>query len=289
MDEDMVFQNYLVVFFDILGQKEALKKIGEIPSSELEKQKFLESIRESIGVVLKLRGAFNAFFKATLDSHSTNENLVAPKHRKKFVASLKEGRIFYSLSDATVIAVPLTDENENCTAINGVYSAFTATCGIGLLAFADGVSIRAGLDVGVATEIGDGGHEIYGPALERTIYIEKELAEYPRFLVGEKALNYLTWVDNQKYKTKCGEIAKCTARRCRKMIIQDTDGWFMLDFLGESAREALGQKKETFKIAVNSAQNFVKSQYEKYTGNRNDKLSSRYFRLLRYFQSKQSI
>ena len=275
-----VFQNYLIVFFDILGQRESLRKITGIPDSksEQEKQKFLESIQRSVGKVTKLRGAFKGFFES---ASRNEEQMVASKSRKEFASSLKENLKFYSLSDATVISVPLTDENENCTAVNGVYSAFTAICAIGLLALAEEIPARAGLSVGVATQIDD--HEIYGPALEMAIHIEKELAEYPRFLVGKEVLDYLTWVKDQKCKTKCGEIAKDTSGRCIQMIVQDTDGRFMLDFIGQGIKEALGNRKE-FKDVVNAAHSFVKSQYREYM-NKDDKLAFRYFRLLRYMKT----
>jgi len=78
--------------------------------------------------------------------------------------------------------------DENCPAVNGIYSAFVATCGIGLLSLSVKVPMRAGLDVGVATKIDD--NEIYGPGLERAFYLESQLAEYPRFIVeGDKGVS----------------------------------------------------------------------------------------------------
>ena len=38
------------------------------------------------------------------------------------------------MSDSGIIAVPLMNNDDNCKAINGVYSAFTVTSGIGLMA-----------------------------------------------------------------------------------------------------------------------------------------------------------
>jgi len=105
-------------------------------------------------------------------------------------------------------------DDENCTAINGIYSAFVATCGIGLLSLSLQVPMRAGLDVGVATQIDH--NEIYGPGLERAFYIENQLAEYPRFLVGKELINYLIWVENQKCETRIGQVAKRMAQFCRE-------------------------------------------------------------------------
>lgn len=197
----------------------------------------------------------------------------------------KADLIFYGISDAVVIAVPLMSNDENCAAINGIHDAFVATCGIGLLSLSVNVPIRAGLDVGVATQIDD--KEIYGPALERAVYLESKLAEYPRFMVGKELLNYLLWVENQMAKTHIGLIAKGTATFCREIIIQDTDGRYMLDFLGSKIKEAADGVIDQKLVA--SAFDFVISQYDKYLKEENKTLASRYYRLLRYFHSRKSI
>ena len=189
------------------------------------------------------------------------------------------------ISDAIIIAVPLMSTDENCAAINGIRDAFVATCGIGLLSLSVHVPMRAGLDVGVATQINN--KEIYGPALESAFYLESKLAEYPRFLIGKELINYLLWVENQKCNTRIGEVAKETAKYCRQMVIQDTDGRYMLDFLGEKIKEASEDVIDPNLVA--SAFNFVIEQYKKYLKDENDKLASRYYKLLRYFQSRKSI
>jgi hypothetical protein len=88
-------------------------------------------------------------------------------------------------------------------AINAVYDAFVATCGIGSLSLSIHLPMRAGLDVGVAMQIDD--KEIYGPALESAFYLESKFADkYPRFIVGKELLSYLYWVENQQCETRIG-------------------------------------------------------------------------------------
>lgn len=285
MQDNFIFQHYLVVFFDHLGQRENLRKITGLPTNEIEKQKFIEIIKESIGRVLHIRDAFKNYFEAA-SSYTPNVNLVLPEHRDEFLASQKKAAVsFYGISDAMIIAVPLMGTDENCAAINGIYDAFVATCGIGLLSLSVHVPMRAGLDIGVATQIDD--KEIYGPAIESAFYLESKLAEYPRFLVGKELINYLLWVENQKCNTQIGEVAKETAKYCRQMVFQDTDGRYMLDFLGEKFKEASKNVIDPKLIA--SAFDFVIEQYKKYLKDDNDKLASRYYRLLRYFRSRKSI
>lgn len=284
MQDKFLFQNYLVVFFDNLGQRATLRKITGIPTNDSEKQKFIETTKESIGRVLHIRDAFKSHFESG-SQYVPNVDLVPPELREEFLASQKYNVRFYGISDAIIIAVPLMNNDENCTAINGIFHSFVAICGIGLLLLSTQVAMRAGLNVGIATQIDD--NEIYGPALESAFYLESKLAEYPRFLVGEELISYLLWVENQNCNTKIGLVAKDLAKYCKSMIIQDTDGRFMLDFLGEKIKEASENVIE--QKHVSSALEFVTSQYVKYSKEKNDKLASRYYRLLRYFHSRKRI
>jgi hypothetical protein len=285
MKDNFLFQHYLVVFLDHLGQREHLRKIAGLPTNETEKQEFIEITKESIGRVLHIRDAFKRYFESA-DSYTPNVTLVPPEHRDDFQASQERAAVsYYGISDAMIIAVPLMSTDENCAAINGIHDAFVSTCGIGLLSLSVHVPMRAGLDVGVATQIDD--KEIYGPALESAFYLESKLAEYPRFLVGRKLINYLFWVENQKCNTRIGGVAKETAKYCRQMVIQDTDGRYMLDFLGKKIKESSENVIDS-KLVV-SAFDFVVEQFKKNVEADNDKLASRYYRLLRYFQSKRTI
>jgi hypothetical protein len=281
---DLIFQNYLVIFFDLLGQREALREIISIPVSEPEKTEFLELVKKSIGSVLKIRHAFKSYFDGA-KAYTPNIQLVATEYRQEFIESQKTKFHHYELSDAIVIAVPLINDNENCTAINGVFSALTASCAVALLALSMKIAVRAGIDVGVGVQLDD--RDVYGPALERAVRIEGQLAEYPRLVVGRELISYLSWVENQTYKTRQGEIAVNMAKLCKKLMVQDTDGRIMLDYLGQNIKEVFENKikKET----VLEAWNFVNDQHIKYIKQNNDRLAPRYFRMIRYFKSRLKL
>lgn len=281
---DLIFQHYLIVFLDILGQRSILREIKDLPTSDNEKEIFLDKIRKTIGKIDKLRNAFRDFFDAS-NSHVPNTDLVPPEHRKEFISAQKNEAYFYGFSDSIIVAVPLMSNDENCTAINGVYSALVAACGIGFISLADTITLRGGLDVGIGTQIEE--QEIYGPALERAYYIESNLAEYPRFVVGKELINYLLFVENQHCNTRLGTIAKSMAKFCKEMIIRDTDGRFMLDFMGEKSKEAADNSIDA--EVVKLAHDFVVSQYQKYVKGENEQLASRYFRLLKYINAHKRI
>lgn len=283
----LVSQYYLVVFIDILGQRENLRNIKSHPKNSQEKKHFDELLKNTVGKVITLRDAFDIFFKGAMSS-IPNTSLVPPEHRKAFLSSQKVDIHSYGISDSIIISVPLANEkeNENCTPMNGVYAAFVATACLGLSSFSQQIIWRAGLDVGICTQIKD--MEIYGPALERAFYLESQLAEYPRFVIGDVLINYLSSINEQECKTPLGQVAKKLANFCREMILQDTDGRYMLDFLGKEAKEisdgaGIGVKNYT------SARDFIISEYERCRKENNHKLASRYYRLMSYFDFRQEL
>jgi hypothetical protein len=281
---DLIFQDYLIVFLDILGQRSILREIKDLPTNDVEKEIFLDKIRKTIGKVDALRNAFRTYFNAS-NKHLPNTDLVPVELREEFILAQKSDAYFYGFSDSIIIAVPLMNNDENCTAMNGVFSALVATCGIGFLSLASTITLRAGLDIGIGTIIED--NEVYGPALERAYYIESNLAEYPRFVVGKELINYLSFVENQQCKTRFGIVAKNMAKLCREMIIRDTDGRLMLDFMGEKSKETADNSIDT--EVVKRAYEFVNSQYQKYAIEGNEHLASRYFRLLRYINARKKL
>ena len=285
MEGDLMFQHYLIVFIDLLGQKQPLREITKIPENDIENQLFIELVKKSVGNVLHIRESFESYFEAA-KSYIPNTSLVVPELREEFIASQKTEIFFNGFSDSVIIAVPLMNNDENCTPINGVHSALVATCVIGLIYLSAGIPFRAGLDIGVGTRINE--KEIYGPALERAFYLENFLAEYPRFLVGNELFEYLLTVENQQANTSPGLYAKSLAKFCRKMIIQDTDGRLMLDFLGNYIQEICKYSEGSIdKDIIIKAGEFIVSQYKKYFDKNNHKLSSRYYRLMLYFNSRK--
>lgn len=280
----MTFQYYLTVFIDLLGQKDSLKKLERVSDKKIDEKEFIESIKNSVGKVSLFRKLFDEYFIGA-KSHVVNKDLVAPIHQEDFIASQKLDIIFNGFSDSFIISVPLMNNDENCTAMNGIFAAFGAICGLGLCLLSVGVPCRAGLDVGLGTQIND--REIYGLSLERAYYLENCLAEYPRYLIGEELVNYLVSIENQKPTTPFGLIAKNLASECKKMIIRDTDGRLMLDFMGNVIRET--NMDSIDKETVLKARDFITSMYQKYIDENNYKLSSRYYRLIAYFNSRKQI
>ena len=232
MSNTLTFQNYVVAFLDLVGQREALRRLLRIPTTREEEQDFIELLRESLGKVLELRRDFASFFSGPQRRHLDLTDFPT-EVREAVQAATQTEYTVSGLSDSIVIAAPLDGDVEHCKAMSGVKLAMLSVCYLAARTFAIGMVFRGGLDVGMGVKIEP--DEVYGPALARAYQLESEVAEYPRFVVGDKLLEFVEVVKNQDPKTRLGELAKQKAACCGRMIVQDTDGRQMLDFWRGSA------------------------------------------------------
>jgi hypothetical protein len=283
-DNKIVFQYYLVAYLDLVGQRDSLRKMLSIPTTSIEKEDFIKTAKNSLGKVLQIRKGFTDFLNVA--KRPLLDLSFLPKESRAVMQKAREVECnMSSFSDSIIITVPLSGDDEKCKAMNGVELALLSICGLAALAFADKIILRGGVDVGIGAKID--GNEIYGSALTRAYYLESEIAEYPRFVVGTELWEFLKEVSIQNPQTKLGEIAKKAAVDCKRMIIQDTDGWFMLDFLGEEVKKSLGESlpDKLFSLGYD----FILSEYEKFQKTGNDKLAPRYYRLLQYYLERKKI
>jgi len=280
---EIAFQDWMILYLDVLGQGHKLRGLTGIPTTEEEKAQFVSVLKTTLGVVLTLRDSFRRFF----DEYSRESGWVSqlPEAQRAKMRQLRKAEVSYSgFSDSIIVAVPLSNHDEHCASLNGIYSALVAACGLPLFAMAAGQPLRGGVDVGVGTRLNTG--EIYGAGLERAYSLESSLADYPRIVVGRELIRYLKWVSAQEPKTDFGRLAILTAERCQRLICQDTDGWPILDFLGAGLREAVANNVDP--KAVEQAYEFAKRQYAGACEKGDQKLMSRYFRLLRYFDARRA-
>ncbi len=285
MSNKLTFQYCLVAFLDLVGQRDALRKLLAIPTTPKEEQEFIETARQSLGKVLMLRKDFDGFFKAAAGGEVPGLDDLSSDGRKAILAPVQPECHVLGISDSVVITVPLGGNDEHCTAMYGVELTILSICGLALLEFSKGLIFRGGLDVGIATIIG--AHEVYGAALSKAYQLETEVAEYPRFVVGNGLLDFIREVEDLVPKTPYGEVARCYAGSCKRMIVQDTDGRQMLDFLGTEGRVRL---RESLPAELFSrGHDFVREKHEKFLASGQEKLASRYYRLLQYYLARKAV
>ncbi len=278
--DDIMLAYHLALYFDILGQKEKIRELQDLPTDDAKKEEVVRILKETAGVVIGTRNLFKRYFESALKEREVPSEL--PKNlQAEYLAATRAEVNFRKFSDSLIITVPLHNNNEHCTPMNGVYFALTSACVMLLTCLAAKHPIRGGIDVGVCIDIDT--DEIYGAAIERAYTLESKFADYPRILIGNELLNYLNMISNQNPKTRPGIIAKELAKKCLKLIIVDSDGQYMLHFLHESIWEIEDATYNFDELVIKPAYEFVKENYNIYMQQEKRKLGSRYGRLLGYF------
>lgn len=71
------------------------------------------------------------------------------------------------------------------------------------------------------------------------------------------------------------------------MLFVDHDGYHMLDFLGAEVKKVIGVSIDP--SIITNAYNFVKDQYDNFSNRKEYKIANRYYRLMKYFDSRLSF
>jgi len=163
-----------------------------------------------------------------------------------------------------------------------------------LISLAEKKAFRAGLDVGIATELKNG--EVYGPALFKAYKLESEVAQYPRIVLGNELINYLENLSRKNpqfpdQNEEDIEVCKIMADSCLKMIVKDLDGYLILDYLGEEFRNRFLNfpfrgEMTAFDDIYSTAFDYVGKEYMKRKDTGDSKLALRYYLLFNYFKAR---
>lgn len=290
MDEneksDKITHGYwLVAFIDLLGQKDAFLKADFLPAAhDLEKvEAFTKAVKASIGVVHAMRRILETF-RAALATTTVDENSPLLGMTAEQIARIEEMKARRvrerRWSDGVLLACPLKPEAGH-SPIMAVYEIL-CTCGaLMLVQLAMGRPIRGGLDVGIAAEV-DG--ELFGAALVKAYQNESERAQHPRLVVGKELVNYLDTMSHNP-----APIERGLAQGLRDLLLEnfDGDGEWILDYAGPGMR-AIMPDATGFLAPASAFARRSRSEFQA-CGERGEKLSERYAKVIRYLDARASL
>jgi hypothetical protein len=265
--------HHLVAFLDVLGQRDKFRGLKK-PTNVQEENEVKEVLRQTAGFVAELRAVFQNQFEI-FEAGASNMQ----RHTKE---PLRPS--FTGFSDSFVASVPLRDEGHELVPVVTVFSALSAACIVMLTALASQHPLRGGIDVGLATEIGPS--EIYGTALERAYLLESSVARYPRLVVGDELWRYLNAAiaHFESQTTPVSKAITAIVKKTMLMIVTDTDGHRILDYLGHVVSENAGP--DHGQLMIQPAYNFVLAEQKRMLAKGDPELIGRYVLLRSYFESR---
>jgi hypothetical protein len=272
---------HCVAFLDILGQRRKLRQLPYLPNQDEETRTLLA---ETAGYVLRLRQHLAATFEEFRKPTPLANNL-PPEVQKRILDA--RGSVHYrGFSDSLIMDISFKGHVEQFGPVIGIYGCLVACCMLHMSALHYKRPIRGGVDVGLGIDLTD--DEVYGPVLERAHFLESQVADYPRIVLGEELIHYLDEVESQRVAlTPLGFSAPKFASHCKELITVDSDGFRMLDFLGQKMFEITPQSQR--QILFMPAVDYIKEQKQVARSEQNYQHLSRYNRLGAYFEKQAPL
>mgnify|MGYP005853722611 CR=1 FL=1 len=263
---------------------------------------------KTVQEVARIRSDFNGFlagFNSDTSAYSVSDPALQSEleqlpNYKDIVAALPKGQIYkQAFSDSNIWFTPVSDEHGNHFArqiafiVMGVAFAH-------LFALSRGTACRGGIALGNGTDalnkLGlSHGDEIYGPVLKTAYDLENRHAVYPRVVVADRFIEFMAGLQSDTTQMEPGSVDQAIAintnvavHYLKSLTAMDFDGAIVVDYAGEFASSMFKPLMENKDINPEevflSAFRFVHSQLERFTQDRNYKLSGRYESALRYLK-----
>ena len=290
---EIKWKKYIVGFFDIMGQSSKLNELGlllgDLENIEVANEKKLKRIEkltnETYEKVERFRHlftySFNIFKKLTI-----NENLTSSPVELTEIKNIgDEICMLRFFSDSVMFYTPFNAENELLTRFRIAAMLYACTC-VSIRELTTGDFFRGGIEIGAGLELGNG--DLYGPVLNDSYRLEKEVADYPRIVVGK---NLRRFIQKEQVVNSGRYLDSVLARIddfCKKMIYQDDDGKFTIDYLGKKiadvSRSSYNQTSDSVKKGISK----IETEVNEYINKQPD-LANRLKKLLAYCESRMKF
>lgn len=195
-EQELKISYYMVAWLDLPGQREKIKKIPDIPSTNVERGSFRKHLHEALNPVKEFRAMIEGLCVGR--SGTTSDKITNPKW--DIIAQsiwsrhsqISIGREF--ISDAALLKVSL-EESPNFDPLCSVLAICDVVQVLILGCLSNRSSVRGSIDVHVGFDIDP--DSLYGPAVVNAYELETEYADYPRIVFGPGFMRYLEYKKRQ--------------------------------------------------------------------------------------------
>ncbi len=286
-DHEDVIQSYVVCIMDLLGQSERLQDWATLPGDGRPSPELIKAFDETVGNVRGFRVMFEEFFDQFREIKLTHEELgrLTPEQREQFSRMRESVRTTQQFSDTFVFYAPVVNSFGDPTGA-ALYSVLGAAALALLAGLAQEVPSRGAITLGTGTEIDLG--NFYGPALVMAYEMESQIAEYPRVVLSQEAVEF---AHRRSGFSRDAEIERLLVQHHESppaLLCTDSDGLTIVDFMGKEIQSIVSAIPEIAGIG-SQAYRFARSEAARFESEGNTKLARRYNQLLHYMRPRLSI
>ena len=280
--ERTTVRRYVAAWIDVLNQKEGLKKLNELPVSEADLEAYIQTLKETVGVVDLYRRCFPTAF-ASIDRGADQAAQEDPRSVSTAVRKLESADIMsLAFSDTMLYWAPV-DEESSQLGIAAVHKMFLGLSIVMGLTLSRGLACRGGIDVGWASDFFP--DQIYGPLLTQVYRLESREACWPRLVAGEPLVNLIQNRCCQQELTLRDNVRRTISNLCRDLICRAPDDVWMLDYLGAGARAQIQMMGDL----IQPIRKFVHQELKRFRSACDKKLTSRYEQLHKYVENSYNM
>ncbi len=279
------YGNHVVCLIDVLGQKDKLKEWDMLDNGD-PSQKGLKTIGQTAVTVRKLERLFVEHFKTLAGPIKQNEAAHLPDEYLAKLNSYWDCLVEVErFSDTFVFHSPVSNSSGD-NSVAPLYKIISASCHAMILSLASQTPIRGAISIGLGAVLDD--KSFYGPALADAHHLESKVAGHPRIIVSDKVVKFIKQSEPYSQDAFVDNGMKLLANMSESLFLQDVDGYWTVDFLGQTVWDVLNQE-ELYVLAVAEGYNFVRSEAKRFRDSKNAKLAVRYYLLQQYFESRLKI
>lgn len=277
---------YVVCVIDLLGQTEKLSGWKELPSDGKATRQFITAIKQTCGTILWFKEHFHAYFLDTQQHASAAPfwNQLDAGQQAKFERFKTCSLSTQQFSDTFVFYSPIVTTHKDCSPLP-IYQMLIACTWATILSLAARIPLRGGMCIGTGLEFET--NNFYGPALATAHHLESKVAEYPRIVVSEEIIQFISQGSVYSDDANINSMMQSIADLCRSFICIDTDQRSIVDTFGKSVRDLSSDSPdENLHGAVTSAYQFTCDELQNFLQSGNSKLMGRYTLLKRYIEAR---
>jgi len=282
---EQLYGYFVVGYFDLLGQSNALQKLSLSPDDN---SLPLDALRDTVGKVEKFRSGFISYFSGMRKPMKLPGPI--PKGKEELAKDLRsDGPLWtHAFSDTFVAFSPFADQFTRVPT-SAIFAMFGAAAQSIFVALATNTAVRGAIEVGQGAKLKDG--DLYGKVLADTYLLESKTANWPRIVIGKELTNFLYLSCKNSARDPVSEFNRQMSAMCQAMISTDKDGIQYLDFAGSAMKEAMfhGEAVKDGQHLYSRAKRYAESEFLRFSSDGNEKLRNRYELLKTYFEQRQRV
>jgi hypothetical protein len=283
--QDAHIDDYVVCIIDVLGIGEQLKLWN---TCKADSPATFAPIMDSVLPVIHFQTMFAKFFK---HNQEWRDPATLGRELPQGMVDVFLKETHYRLgtqqfSDTFVFYAP-TYNGEKPSAVPIVL--FLTACSLAMIdSLANGHPVRGALTVGFGIELDE--HNFFGPAFAEAHSLESKVAGYPRVVVSDEAIAFIQQEATQKPVDDASRRMKNFAIMCGRLITRDSDGQFVVDYLGQQLHDPMPtEERQKLAMGIKAGYEFALSEWRRFQDEKNQRLTLRYHLLLEYIESRLAL